>query len=457
MRLLSIHGINIRAFEMAKPTRRLVLGASACVCLGITGELAFGAGLALREQSVRSGSMAMAADGVSVGDAASLMANPATMTELEKHTFSGTVKYATASIGWAKGSGAEITDGSGEEDAQGGGGFVPGVFGVHPINKQIYVGWGISPTTAAAAKYKDEWFGRYHTTETAITVTSIDVAGAYKLNKMIAFSGGLSYEMGSMLIKQAANIGGAAAQSSGDVSLNNNHDSRFKFEGDSGGAVGATLGILVNPTKTVSIGLGFRQLKRHTVKGDLAWFDDTTVAASTRGQAKLVNPLLASSDSVESKLVSPQVFNLGAKFGAGTSTRFFVNLNQTKWSSNGRLALAYNGSEDASQLNWKDSRSFSAGGEFDLSSKITLRGGLGIEPSITSESDRTAKSPADGDRTVLAFGGSYTASKFAIDAGLSTYIIEDSVVDDKSDPTKPFSGTGSASIMFFMVGGSYML
>ena len=109
--------------------------------------------------------------------------------------------------------------------------------------------------------------------------------------------------------------------------------------------------------------------------------------------------------------------------------------------------------------NWNDGWFFSVGGEYDYSSRLTLRSGVAYEISpIDSPSKRLVQIP-DNNRVWLSVGASYKWSDaITLDVAYSHIFIEDGRValntaDNPLDVTfGPFNGNVEASVDLFSVG-----
>jgi long-chain fatty acid transport protein len=96
------------------------------------------------------------------------------------------------------------------------------------------------------------------------------------------------------------------------------------------------------------------------------------------------------------------------------------------------------------KFDYEDGWFFSAGGEFDVTSQVTLRAGVGYELSPIDDNSRTYRLPYN-DGGSFAVGGSYRYSeRLAFDLGYSLAILEDMDIRpaDEGGPAAngPFSG-----------------
>ena len=414
--------------------------------------LSLGAGVSLREQSIRSASMAMAADGVGVGDAASLYANPASIGNLSGQHISLGLRSVSSSAEW-KGTGAGSTVET-SQSAKSKNGMLPSLHGVHAINDKVNVGWGVAPTFGASVEYEDNWMGRYYSEEIALSNLVLDVVGSYKVSDNLVVGGGVYYSQSSFTLATAVDIG-RLTQAAGGTPFA--QDSSMTFEGDSAGA-GYSLGALYKPMDNLTVGLGFRSALVNEYEGSVTYKDSSAQAAAFRSTASATNATLAASSDATVRTVQPQIATLGISYDLDVGSSLFVNINQTKWSSNGRLDVKYNNGFTGEEIDYEDTLSYSIGGQYQLDEAITLRGGVGIDPEVATTAASKGVRGVDGNRTIVALGGGYKVSDYTFDFGYSMYMIDEVKVARAESLTKSaLNAKGNSTLSFFMLGGSMTL
>ncbi len=430
--------------------------------IGLVGgaSVAWASGLALRQQSVRSSSMALAGDGVANGDATSVFANPATVTSADQQTFTLGLTYVSMDKEWSEGKSSIPSTSSSTSITESG--TAPALAGMHPITKQFSVGWGFSVPFGGSVDYKKDWIGRYYGTKTQFEVRSFDVVGGFRLNKMVGFGAGLQYQMADATIARAADLGTIVGSKDPSLANPGKMDSVIEFKGDSSGT-GFVFGVSVDPTSTLHLGLGYRSPVKHKLKGDSVWQDQSAMAGTVRGQLGAAMPVFKD-NKAELEMTAPQVINLGGEFELSKAVSLFANINRTQWSSISDLTIEYPSANavNRTQLNYHNTTSVSLGGAFALNHNFSVRGGLGFDPEVADDKDKTPAT-VDGDRRVIGLGGTFSTKEFAVDAGLTYYNVSDYTVDQKKTSYSDnnlrgdLSAKTSTSIMTYMIGGSYFL
>jgi long-chain fatty acid transport protein len=151
--------------------------------------------------------------------------------------------------------------------------------------------------------------------------------------------------------------------------------------------VGATAGILLRPAAGTSIGLGFRSTIEHDLKGNLF---------SPAGPAP----------TVKATLDTPEMVTLSFSQALTTGVRLLGTAEWTNWSRIGVIPLVGLGGP-VIDANWEDGWLVSGGLEYDHSSSLTLRGGVGFEKSPIREATQRLVQLPDSDRIWVAAGATY--------------------------------------------------
>lgn len=164
-------------------------------------------------------------------------------------------------------------------------------------------------------------------------------------------------------------------------------------------AFGAQAGINITPFRGTSIGLGYRSRIEHDLKGN---FDS------------LIEPLLLSG-KIKTSLDTPDKVTLSLRQDLTSKARLLGTVEWTNWSVLDKApvplpgGLLGGGGPLVGELtfNWKDGWFYSLGGEYDVSPKLTLRGGVAFERSpIQDATSRLIQLP-DSDRVWFGLGASY--------------------------------------------------
>lgn len=202
-----------------------------------------------------------------------------------------------------------------------------------------------------------------------------------------------------------------------------------QFKGDDF-AFGATAGIMIEPAAGTSIGLGYRSQLTHELEGSYNGVDAT-------GKVKL-----------------PDIVTLSLRQSITPDMRLLGTVEWTNWSRFDNLTLTTPGPTITIPAHWNDGWFFSAGGEYDYSSQITLRGGVAYEMTPVDDPTKRFTSIPDNNRIWLNAGLSYKWSEATtIDAAYSHIFIQDGGFQ-RTDPSGKLlmTGTSEASLNLFSVG-----
>jgi len=164
------------------------------------------AGYKIGQESVSGAGVAHAGGAASAGDASTVYANPAGMTQLDGRQLvvGGHLLRPDASI---DATGAAITGGEG---GQGGiGAFVPNLYGVWSLPNDLKFGLGINAPYGLAVDYDDDWVGRYNELGASLTMVNVNPALAYRVNDKVSVGGGLNAMYSRARLTQAIDFGRA--------------------------------------------------------------------------------------------------------------------------------------------------------------------------------------------------------------------------------------------------------
>lgn len=156
-------------------------------------------------------------------------------------------------------------------------------------------------------------------------------------------------------------------------------------------AVGATAGINITPFRGTSVGLGYRSRVAHDFEGKF------------RIPGAL--PLEASFDT-------PDKVTLSLRQEINAATRLLASVEWTNWSVLQTVPVFVGGAPLGQiAFEWEDGWSYSLGGEYDVTPRLTLRGGITYEESpIQDATSRLIQLP-DSNRIWFGLGASYKWSE----------------------------------------------
>jgi len=248
---------------------------------------------------------------------------------------------------------------------------------VYQVNDRLFAGLGLNSPFGLSTE-SDAWAGSPHDSESSLFTVNANPNVAYKLSDDISVSAGFQLQYANANFETADPVTGAKVD---DV------------EGDDFG-FGFTAGLLFTPSDTTRIGVGFRSMIEHELKGS------GVVGPYTGG---LTTPL-----------DTPEIVTLGIRQNIDERWTAMAGVEWTNWSRFKNLAVygdPGSGALSTTPENWKDSWFVSLGAEYAYSDTLTLRGGLAYEDSGVPDSTRTPRIP-DNDRYWVSVGATWQVNNW---------------------------------------------
>jgi long-chain fatty acid transport protein len=264
--------------------------------------------------------------------------------------------------------------------------LVSGSYGAYRLSDKLVLGASFNSPFALTTEAKTGYAGSFQATTSVVKTYNLNAVLSYQLGNGFSIAAGPQIQYLSTVFKRAVALGPLV-----NVVSDN-----------SGTGVGAVAGVLWEPTKATTVGLGYRSAVSHSMKGDYSLDKTAGTVNSTRSDITTPDMLTLS----VRQTVAPQWTALG--------TVEWTNWSRTKQFSavcDGSGPLCPAGSDgkpvDISAANWNNGWFVSAGLEHAYSAALTLRTGLSYEKSpIQSAADRPT-SFADSDKISASLGGSY--------------------------------------------------
>jgi long-chain fatty acid transport protein len=347
---------------------------------------AHAAGFYIQDSSVSALGSAFAGSVSSTNDASTVWFNPANMTSLDKRQVNLGVNLLLPE--------ADLSDnGSTFLGAPVGGGdggnpydptAVPNLFFATPVtsDKALWAGIGVTAPFGLASDYGDTWFGRYDSTQTELTVLNISPVLAYKVNDMFSLGGGVDVQYAKADLRGTATVPGPAT---GQSALKGTDWS-----------VGYNFGITAEPLKGTKVGAHYRSGIDQKLDGDIM-FSSALGSTVTGGTAELN---------------LPDIFTLGVTQEIKPDWRVMGQLSWYGWNQFDRIRAVTDGgvvAQDQYQ-DYQNTLAFSIGAEHDINDIWTVRAGYQYDPTPTTDSGRTSRTP-DGDRNWFTGGATYNYSE----------------------------------------------
>lgn len=262
---------------------------------------------------------------------------------------------------------------------------VPAGYVSYQLSQQFVLGASLNAPFGLATRPSNQaWVGQTQARDSVLKTYNAQLAGAYKLAPNFTFGAGVMVQMIDGELFQAAGV------------LPTSPDASFQAN-DTG--VGFTLGFTWHAMPGTQVGLGYRSHIDHTLTGN------TSIPAAG----------LAS--GVRASITTPESLTLSLRQALTPQLALLASVEWTKWSRLKSLDIVCNntaalvcpggpGTLSASlPFNWHDGWFYSAGLEYVMDPRLTLRTGIAWEQSpVQNASERSPRVP-DNDRFWLSLGG----------------------------------------------------
>ena len=425
---------------------RLTLSALA---LGVFGVLAAGqadaSGFQIRENSVKNLGRANAGTAVAWGDASVVLNNPAAMSNLDRTTFQAdiTVIDLTASF---DGSGTTALGAPGGPLTGGDGGDpgdatpVPAMAFVFPLSGSldaVTLGASVSAPFGLKTEYDADWMGRYDAITSDVQIVDLTLSASIEFTEQFSLGAGVIFEQADVTLTKAIDFGTALCAAQNPMNCFNplypfhpqQQDGLIEVTGDSTG-IGFVVGAQFKLTDNFHVGYSHRT----EIKQDLEGTAEFTLPPSVAGTFSGMGIHNYDDGDIWATLVVPSVDTLSVRWNVSDNARLMADAQLTGWSSLQSVNILRDDNTvvGAEAFEWDDSWFFSVGGEWDMSDALTLRAGVGMDETPTSDLHRTPRLP-DNDRMVYTFGLSWMASpRLSLDASFMRVEIDTPTVNTTS-------------------------
>ena len=397
---------------------------AALLLAAATASPAFAGGFYLQEQSPTAVGRAFAGEAAIADNPATIFFNPAGMTHLPG---------AQIDLG------AQVLDVTSHQTDLGSTRTFPGVPGTFPTgggdggnpfgkaivvpagygsfqfaHSNVWVGLGVSAPFGLKVNYKDGFFGRYDSIRSSVITINIQPSVAWKISDNISVGAGFDFQrLSADLVSLLPNLGPGLPDGRLQIS---GQDTKF----------GWNAGVLVD-FDSFRLGAHYRSHIDHDLSGTVAF-------------SGLLGPLAARNGTIRgfAPISTPDIATVSGVLGK--QARLLGSVTWTKWSRFNRIAVQNEAGVTFldSEQQYRDTWSYAVGGEYDISPKVTLRGGTMYDETPTVDAFRTTRVP-DGNRWWASAGATLRVSNWiALNASYAHVFVKSAIVD-RTDPL--FAGT----------------
>ncbi len=302
-----------------------------------------------------------------------------------------------------------------------------------PVNDRLTIGGSVTVPYGLVSKYNPTWEGRYFGTKTSLQSIAVSMSAGFKVNDEFSVGAGIEGQRTKAQLNTVLDPYGSAAAlfgapilgapQSGDVQLNVNVKKRFAF--------GYFGGFEWKPTQQDSVDISYHSRVQQTLSGTYKLYGSAaslqllTLAPVVFPNAGLptLNPAGASANAV---LDTPAFASADWLHKFNDQFSLAATVGWTDWSNFQSLALTSQGQTlVALPQKYKDTWTYSIGGDYKLNDVWTLRAGLGYDETPTNIVSRDPRIP-DGARRIVGLGVGYQATqRISIDLGYQHQFVSD--------------------------------
>jgi long-chain fatty acid transport protein len=280
----------------------------------------------------------------------------------------------------------------------------------YSITNKFKVGIGVYTPFGSELHYGQGWTGRY-------TLTDINLRSAFgQLTASYAITPKLGIGAGLVVLA----FGDVDLQRDIPLQGQNGSVAHAQLTGKAAHKIGYNVGIMYKPSDKLSIGASYRsRIDARISDGTVTLSNVPTAAASS-----------FTATGFSATLPLPDVYNFGVGVHPSDKLTLAFDANLVRWSHYKSLDFAYTGgvlggagiTSSSSARNYKDALALRVGGQYKLTSGLTVRAGALYDFACVRDGYVTPETP-DADRVGLTAGFTYTFSeRFGIDG---SFLFED--------------------------------
>jgi len=305
----------------------------------------------------------------------------------------------------------------------------PHLYVAYPFFKGLVGGVSLYVPFGNQIRWEDDFVGRFVSTESRLAVIDINPTVAYAPTDWIRVGVGLQLIYSTVDLRRRIAIPLPTGTAEGGV----------KLTGDDWG-ISYDVGFQVEPVKDF---LYFGAVYRHRFKLD---FEGDAEFSDIPGPAQ---PLFPEQD-VRAGVTLPGSLSLGVAVRPMERLRVAFDATWWEWSRLDTLAVQFDNPafNTTTPLDWHTRWNFHLGAEYGVSELLTLRGGLGYDPTPIPDNTLSPLLPDSTRLTVLA-GVGLTFGRFQVGAGYELLFL-----NEKQSTFEPLPGTydGNGHVLSITVG-----
>ena len=393
--------------------------------LAVVSGATYASGFQLMEQNASGIGNAFAGSAAVGENASTIYYNPAAMTRLQAHEISAGLVALKPSLRFKdQGSSVGLLDGAGNGGDAGDWAYVPNVYAAWAVNKDIYLGLGISSPFGLKSDYKDRWLGAAQSQLYEVKTININPSLAWRATDKVSLGFGLNWQKVDVKYDRLA-----GAYALGPLQLDR-ITAKARFDDDAWGWNG---GVLFELSPTMRVGLSYRSRIKYHTSGDIKLHSD----GSAVGNATLAALTAMSAQSnIKGNITLPDSFIISVAQNLSNRWEMLGDLSWTGWSSIPKFDLirtsgVLNGTQ-AQRLdtNFRDTWRIALGANYKYNDQWKLKYGIAYDQTPVKRSETRLVQLPDNDRLWLSFGTQWMPNKGSrLDLGLAYLYVRDTRIN----------------------------
>jgi long-chain fatty acid transport protein len=402
----------------------------------------------LKEDSAQAMGRAYAGSAAAGGDVSVVANAPAAMSDL-KGTY---VQADVTAINFSANFTGSAHDVLGQPISGGNGGDagttmpVPSFFFATQVTDRLHLGAAITVPFGFKTTYDNNWVGRYNSIYSKFESLDGTMSASFDVTDNFSIGASAIAQRTSATLTQAINFSSVALGLAGPGTQLNlpvnqvyalvppGSDGLARVSGSSW-AWGWQVGTYWKITSQDRLSLNYRSKISHRLQGTANFNvpDNVSVLVGQLAPALGLTPSTlpfqhtdGTAEFTTPATATASYWHQADKYGFG------MDLSWTGWDSFKNLTVNYaNPSQPSSvqEFNWHNSWYFAFGGDYYVTDKLTVRGGVGFDSTPTRSITREPRVP-DGSRQLLSVGLGYKATEhFTINASYAHIFVNKAVVN----------------------------
>ncbi|MGZ8284565.1 MAG: OmpP1/FadL family transporter [Allosphingosinicella sp.] len=251
-----------------------------------------------------------------------------------------------------------------------------------PLGERVAVGLAVTAPFSFTSDYDPSGWQRYSAIRSRLLTLDFQPSVAVKATDWLSVGAALNIQYSDAWLSNALpNLAPGSA------------DGRLRLTGN-GWDWGWSAGLQLRPAERVTIGIAYKSAVEHKLKGpvEISGLQGPLAARNLRAQT-------------EARFTTPWQLTAGARLGIAKGLTLNAQAVHFGWSKFDRIEIAAPISNAIVQ-NYKDTWSLAVGFDQAIGERLTLRGGVQIDPTPTRDAGRDPRVP-DADRVDYNVGATF--------------------------------------------------